>query len=319
MPRILITDAKVPPPVTLRPHTVPRFYLDKFAIRERRTWVYRRDVEPRLRSTKSLTTEGHFYEYEFGNENTNNRIEQWLQKLETKASLIYSKVQSGTSLNPTQQVDWALFVASLFLRTRKWRRQMVEPYASKFVAEQNSTDSVRQMQHELFKQGRLVEAHSIRAAQTRLLVQLQGQPAIFHLQYLTDSVKKLATVLLSRDWYLQKPAAGKFFISSDAPVCSFKLGEGGKVFDGYGFNQPDSVAYLPLTPTRAWIASARHFSWHQDLDRQSTETMNRLSISFAEEIVFAHVNDDDLKVEVAAYLNQTVFGKTAFVDASRLA
>ena len=196
---------------------------------------------------------------------------------------------------------------------------MVEPYASKFVAEQNSTDTVRQIQHDLLKQGRLLEAESIRTAQTRLLAQLQDQPAIFHLQHLPDSVKKLATVLLSRDWYLQKPANGKFFISSDAPVCSFKLGDEGKVFDGYGFGQPDSVAYLPLTPNSAWIASPRHFSWHRDLDKQSTETMNRLSISFAEQMVFANINDDDLKVEVAAHLSKTVFGKTAFVDTTRFA
>ena len=309
---IVLTEPKKAPPLTKEPHTIPRFYLNKFADANRRLWVYQQNRSGEKRSTKSLTTQPFFYEYNSRGVHTDNRIERWLGSLEDKAAKLYWKQLAASPLGEEEAMYWALFVASLFLRTRKWRRQMVEPNIPDAVRLQTAPEHIAELQYTLFKKGVFLDRADLIKRCTDIVQTARDEPAFFHLSHMPESVIKLALILRQKDWYTFKAPAGRKFISSDAPVSSFKLDHQGRIFDGHGFAIPDVAAALPLSPEKLWIASPPTFKWIDDLSTDDLETFNRLTVSFGEQMLFSRDQDDALEDLVNRHLNNTIFGVTAF-------
>ena len=188
-----------------------------------------------------------------------------------------------------------------------------------FAEKQLSNENVLRLQYDLSIKGLFRDTETIRTTLRETSIRFGKDPASLHLPHFPDSVLKLASLLLGRTWTLLEPVKGGSFVSSDAPVCSFKLDEGGQVFGGYGFGREDTVVYLPVSENKAWIASPSQFAWHEQLDEQSTATMNRLAISFAEEMVFSRERIPDLQPEIERVLGTTHFGINAFVNTSATA
>ncbi len=308
MSRVIITDPKKIPPPTKQAHLVPRFYLNHFADRRKFVWVYQRGNEARRASTKSLLTETDFFEYNVAGETTHNKYERWLAQIEDRAAKMYWKVLASSTLGQSEAEQWSIFVATLFLRTRKWRRQMV----MRHLAQDSETSYVADMQNELFKIGHLVSRPEIATKLEAVRSEMSKQPAFLHVRYMSESVRKIASVLLEKSWHtISSPANGQF-VTSDAPVTTIRLDDSGKLFDGFGFSVPDVAVCLPIAPNKLFVASPRRFKWRTELSLEDQHLFNRVTTRFAEEHVIARSPDPELWARLEPELNGAVFGETAF-------
>ena len=308
MSKIIFTDRKVIPPLTREPHVIPRFYLNKFADNYKRVWVYRQEQSPKLRSTKALTTELDYFEYTIDGVQTANAYEKWLSRVESKAARVYPKLLCRQKLSPEESCDWATFAASLFLRTKKLREQACKPIIASLVHEQTSAKKILEMQYKLFQQGYLLDQNSLREKIQAQWSEVADQPAYFQLSDFPSRTTRLASFLHSRDWDVVDAAPQTQFVTSDSPISTCKIDESGTVYPGANFGNSDVIVYLPLAPNKLWIAGPKSIRCMPVLDRATVGVVNKLSVRFGGEMVFARSEDKDLELLVKAELNQFVFG-----------
>lgn len=124
MSRIILTDKKK----VRQQHVISDMYLRKFAVAGE-LFIYEKDRQIRRIPVKKGNPikecrERDYFEYEVNGQKTDNKIENWLAIIETRAADVYPAILDGSQLNDHQRIVWATFVASLFLRTRKVRDQL---------------------------------------------------------------------------------------------------------------------------------------------------------------------------------------------------
>jgi hypothetical protein len=117
--------------------------------------------------------------------------------------------------------------------------------------------------------------------------------------------------LLGMNWHTL-PAVGKSFVTSDCPVSTVQR-HGDMWFEGAGFGRENVIVFLPLTPQRVFAASS-HFEFKQEAGTGEVTRINRLTVRFAHKNVYADQVSEDLRQLVDAEINQTVFGKNAFLE-----
>lgn len=245
-----------------------------------------------------------------GGQRHSNRVESWLALVEGRAGAVYTKISGRQPLEDEEKITWAVFVASLFLRTRKVRHQLAPMTLRRVQDMMIGDEAIRQMQHELFMGGRLFPYEYLRSRMIKVWTEMED-PAFGHLIAIENSVLTLAQNLLAKDWYVVDAPERSSFITSDAPVVSMKLTEGGAAFLGYGFGQRDVAAILPMSPYKAFIASPLHIRW-RDLDQNSFTLINRAIAAFADRYIYADVESSQIQALTDAELGQIRYGDNAF-------
>jgi Protein of unknown function (DUF4238) len=282
----LIVKPYVEPPKVRNSHIIPRFYLNKFADSTKQTFIYEKGRQPRKKSTKTQCLEIDYFEYEIGKEVSNNKHEMIFAGIENLAGKAYAKILRSEPLNQEHLVAWALFVATVFLRSRKVRNQVAPRIMNELKDSYLAPEQIRDMQYELFKHGQLVSEVELSAILQKTWDQINANPAYLQLAGVEKSACNLGVELGKKHWHTLEAAPEKVFVTSDCPVFTWKLIGGGAAFPGYGFGQEDVAIILPLSPKKVFVASPPTISWPKVLDANSTDLFNKAVIQFADKSVF---------------------------------
>lgn len=296
-------------------HIVPRWHLRNFADQDGKLWCYRAGWPPKKFAPRGTCWERDFYEYELNGKKTNNRYENWLGRIENDAA---PRLQLLLSRSPIGQWDatvWAGYVASLFVRTEKYRAQMSAAMVEKFGQKTRDPNFVRDMQYELLKKGELVFAEDIRKDIERLKSSMDASPSYYHLSGLERNVISLGDAIMRKTWHTIQAPPGKFFLTSDCPVTTVEL-VGGQVKPGAGLANEHTAIILAVTPEHLFIASPRMINWKSIGEPKLVDSVNLLTVQFAHKRVYSHVNPPDLKTLVDTQINRVRFGENAFLPNS---
>lgn len=315
MGKIILTSQKVAPPLVQNEHVNPRFYLNKFADSKKQVIVYAKGRVPRRTSTKSQSSEQDYFEYTINGQATENRYENWFQRIETDAAAIYDAIQSGSRLTQVQEGAWAMFLATLFLRSRKVREQMGPRIMKEVESEIFFGDGqIREMQHDLLKQGVLVYGDDLKAKVSQIKQEMRA-PAFGHLAGIEGNARKLADDIFRKRWFVFEAAPGTAFVTSDCPVQTLNVNFADKNFMlGSGFGHPSTAVVLPLSPTRLFLAGPHEMRWASNvLDRNDVVAFNTATVRFAGRAVYALDNGADIQALVDGEMNQVTYGQNAFV------
>jgi Protein of unknown function (DUF4238) len=184
--------------LTRRKHIVPRLLLANFTDADGALWVYTKNKPVRPSTPTNECCERDFYEYELNGRKTNNKYENWLAAVEGDAQKILQLLMGRQPLGQWDAVIWSTFVASLFVRTRKMRKQISEAMVRRFKEQTQDPDFVRTMQHGLPQQGELRYADDLRKDVESLRAAMEGSPSFYHVSGLQRHTVSLADALMRK-------------------------------------------------------------------------------------------------------------------------
>lgn len=300
--------------ITHDQHTVAQFHLRPFVNTNGELFCYRQNQPVKRTSPKPECCEHDFYEFDFNGEKSDNRYDDWLSGIENNAAPRLRSLVSGNPLDRQGCKNWALYVASLFVRSPKYRAQISEAMIQKFRTQTEQPDYILELQHNLFKKGDLVPAEELRKDTERFVRNLESCSAFYHTAGLVRHTASLANVLLTRAWHVVQAPQEKFFLMSDCPVSTAEV-MNGVANPGVGFGKEHAFVFVPLTPQHVFIAAPRFARGSNIATPEFVNSMNRLTVRFAHRRVFAHVNSSAIKEFVDREINLLIFGANAFLAA----
>jgi hypothetical protein len=267
-----------------------------------------------LRFLDSQSSEEDYFEYTINGEATENRYENWFQKIENDAAAIYSTIHSGKGLTGSQEITWSMFLATLFLRSRKVREQISPGLTRQVESEVFFGEAqIRDMQHDFLKQGILVYAADMRAKVNQIKREMMA-PAFSHPAGIEESARMLAKNIIGKGrWFVFEAAPGSSFITSDCPVQTLNLnGAGHPITLGSGFGHPNTAVVLPLSPL--FLAGPLGMSWKSSLlGTKDVMVFNEAAVKFAHRSVYVFEKNNEIQTLVDREMNKITFGENAFV------
>lgn len=316
MSRIIRLGHPVAPPIVRNEHIIARFYLNRFADSEQHVIAYAPGHLPRRKSTKSLSSERDYFEYTVNGEATLNRYEKWFGKIENDAAAVYNTIHAGTGLTGAGEVVWAVFVATMFLRSRKVREQ-IGPELTRMVEAEvySGGEQLKEMQCELLRQGVFVYAEDLRAMVERILGEMRD-PAFAHLAGIEENVRTIARNILEKGrWFVVEAAPGSVFITSDCPVQTITLnGPGAPITLGNGFRHHNTAIAFPLSPKKLFLAGPQEIVFKSPvLGAKDVVAFNTATAQFAHRAVYASERNAEIQALVDRETNKITFGKNAFL------
>jgi hypothetical protein len=297
-------------------HIVPRWHLRKFADRDGSLWCYKKNKPVKRSHPQGECWERDFYEYDVNGRRTENKYERWLAGIEDAAAPIHQSLINRQPLGQREEAHWALYVASLFLRTKKVRDQISSAMVRQFKEHTDSEDFIRDLQNDLLRTGQLVFAEDLRKMVEQLRTNMDSSPSYHHLTSLQTNTNLLARALTAKIWHVLEAGPGKFFVLSDCPVTTFELASG-RAYGGTGFGSEVTTVLVPLTPNRLFMASPPTVHWKTVGPPAAIHGANQLTVRFGLERVFAHLQSPELKLFVDAEINRVTFGRDAFVPSGQ--
>jgi len=298
--------------ITHRQHTVPQWHLRRFIDNDGHLWRYAQGKPPKRSQPKSECWEPDFYEYDVNGKTTNNRYEDFLTVIENDAAARFQVLLDRQQLSREDAPIWASYVASLFVRSPKYRLQVSAAMVRLFGEQTRSPDYIRTLQHELLKKGELVFAEDLQKDTHRLRGAMERSPSFYHVVGLERATASISKAILQKTWHILNAAAGCSFLMSDCPVSTIELVDG-RANPGVGFANEHVAIFLPLTPHHVFVAGHSRAPFQSVADIKSVESLNRLTVHFANKAVYAHVNSPDVKVLVDSEIGRVVFGGSAFL------
>jgi len=112
---------------THRQHTVAQWHLRGFTNAEGKFFRYLQGKPVKWSCPKAECHESDFYEYDFHGRKSDNKFEHLLGQIENNAASRLPDLLNKVPLSQQGCKDWALYVASLFVRSRKYRAQIGKP------------------------------------------------------------------------------------------------------------------------------------------------------------------------------------------------
>ena len=293
-------------------HTVPRWHLRNFTDSNGDLWRYKVNVPVKKSRPKGECCEPDFYECELLNgTTTNNTYENWFQRIENDAAVLVLEVLNRRPMGQWNAATWAVYVGSLFARSPKYRSQLSGATLEKFRDLTETPEYVRDLQHGLLQRGELVPVSELREVIAR--VRGKMSPSFYHLSGLERHVSVLAEALMRKAWSIVQAPPEKFFVMSDCPVSTVEL-INGQDNPGVGFGKEHAAITLPLTPEHVFVASSPLIQWKEVAEPVGVDVINRLTVQFAHQRVYANLNSPDIQALVDGHINRVVFGQNAFLQ-----
>ena len=244
-------------------HTVPQWHLRNFADDNGDVWRYKQ-YEPVKRSRpKGECWELDFYEYELNGKKTANEYENWLGRIENDGATKLQRLIAGDQLDLLGATVWASYVASLFARSEKYRSQISAAMVQKFRTETQNPDFIRNLQHELLKEGQLVFADDLQKEIDGFREKMENSPSFYHLCGLQRNTVSLADAVMRKTWHVIQSPSEKYFLTSDCPVTTVELVDG-QVKPGTGFAKEHTAIILAITPRALFVAASPTIQWKSE-------------------------------------------------------
>jgi Protein of unknown function (DUF4238) len=296
-------------------HVISEMHLRHFCGRDGSLYVYEKGKPIRKSIPRNEAVHRDYFECKVPGYETNFKVEKGLAALENAASATYTKLIEGGPLTFEQMAPWALYVASIFLRSRKVREELSPKTYSGFSTDQLSVTALREDQWKIFKStGQIVGLSDIEVAKTEV-IRTYADPALQQITSMDYSTPNLASALASKRWQVVRPADGLCFVTSDAPAFSFRLHDKGSSL-GTGWGLEDTHIGFPLDPEHLFIASPPNQQWVSPVDEANTLAFVGTMAQFSYRNVYAHRDDETIKELVEKHAGTLSFGKDAYVIAS---
>lgn len=293
-------------------HIVPRWYLESFCDADGLLHVYETDKDPRRGSPGGECNERDFNEFSWGDEKTNNEYENWFARIEGDAKPVFDALCSRRTLSSQESATWSVFVASLFVRTRKMRLQMTTRTLKRLHNPDEIDAFARETQLELAIEGRIYSLTDLRRRAEKIAAAVDQNLAYFHLRHLPQSVASIHKALTRAKFYVIDATEQLPFVTSDAPVATMELMPNNVQIDfGCGIAKERALVFLPLTPNQAFLAVQKGWAFDSPLSYPSPITCRVATIQFAHRNVYASFASDDLRRMVDTQVNRIVFGENA--------
>jgi Protein of unknown function (DUF4238) len=294
-------------------HTISRMHLDHFCDGYGNLYVYEKGKKFRKSRAINEAVQRDYFECKLPGYETNFRTEKTLAKLEHVASSSYEKLIKSEILTTRETSAWALFVASLFLRSKKVREELSPRNFEACMSGQLAVDLLREEQWEIFDQtGKLISLDEIRRAKTNVLKAF-SDPALRQVVSLDFSTPNLAGALVQKRWQVVRPAQGLKFVTNDAPAISFCFREG-HPFVGLGWGRKETHIAIPLNPDHLFIASPMDVQWLPQLDEANTINFIGTMAQFSYRNVYASLVDERIQELVERHSGTLIFGRDAYIN-----
>jgi Protein of unknown function (DUF4238) len=293
-------------------HTISRMHLDRFCDGCGNLYVYEKGKKFRKSRAVNEAVQRDYFECKLPGYETNFKIERTLARLEHDASQSYEKLIRGDNLTTREAAAWALFVASLFLRSKKVREELSPRNFEASMAGQLEVDLLREDQWKIFDQtGQLISLDEIRGAKANVLKAF-SDPALRQVVSLDFSTPNLARALAKKRWQVVRPAQGLKFVTNDAPAVSFCFREG-RSFVGLGWGHEETHVAIPLDPDHLFIASPVNVQWLPQLDEANTINFVGTMAQFSYRNVYASLVDERIQELVEQHSGTLIFGRDAYI------
>lgn len=295
-------------------HIVPGWYLGNFCDVDGQLHVFERGKLPRRGNPEKECRERDFNEFELNGRKTNNAYEDFLAQLESDAKPVCEVLCTTGVLTAEEEVsNWAVFVASLLLRTRKTREQMSAHAIRQLQTEEEKHRFALHAQLNLAIEGRFLPYDYIRTSVERVIGSAHQNLPYYHLTTLPGRVLTLANALLSAEWKIIGAPEGHSFITSDAPVSTMEVQPNRNIIFGSGLGKENVAVFLPLNPKKVFMAHQQGWPTQGTFD---VELINVATIQFGHRNVYANYKSAELQKKVDTNLNNIVFGENAFRTAA---
>ena len=292
---------------------MPRSLLAHFEDGKGVLWAYEKGKAVRPSTAINECRERDFYEYKLNGRATENLYEGWLGQIETFGNIVHQMVVNRQELIRRDAETWATFVAALFVRTRKARKQISDTIVQRFKKQVDDPAFIRDMQYQLLQKGELIPAEELRKQIDSIRAAMDASPSFYHLSGLPRNTRSLAEALLTKDWHTIETPADKSFLISDCPVMTVAI-NGRQISPGAGFANANVAALLPMTPQAMFVASPPDVGWKKVADPSGVDNINRLAVQFAHRNVYANSNSPDTQLLVDTQIDAVKFSVNAFLE-----
>jgi len=292
-------------------HIIPRTYLQHFVNQQGRLFVYETGKSIRSSRPELEAVERDYFEHSLAGEKSNYEIEKFLSRVEDAGSVVHSKLLNRSQLTQDDIAAWSLYVAAMFIRSRRIRNELSVRVAESAMKECLSEDHLRDLQCDIFRTyGKLVYLSELTKIATRQAAKYEDS-AYRHTQSIKYNLLNPARVLSEKRWQVVEAADGCFFSTCDAPVLSFQL-VGNQVFGGCGWGIPHAHVALPLNPSMTFVASPTNVIWNSKMDCIGTDTTNRMVARFSDRNIYADRKSEGLAVVQTKFAGSLIFGENSF-------
>jgi hypothetical protein len=280
-------------------HYIPRFYLQRFADQDSRLIAFRRSTQKTVRtSPKVIAAENHFYSVTGPSGEKSPVVEEYLAKVEGRASQAMRKIDEG-HFPPIDEDRDSLtrFLALLYTRTREVRHVGEEfaKFESAFRRHGLTRDSVRSHLHSKYQRepteeeiDEILESITVateepgRDDMVRAMLRMAGEirPAIDQL----------------RHWHLLVAKEQPAYLTSDHPIALWRESTPQNQPRGIGWRSCDAVIF-PLDPSTALVLRREDHGSPPviPVSAQVVEQVNGLIAHGSYEWVFHNPGHDPLK------------------------
>ena len=142
---------------------------------------------------------------------------------------------------------------------------------------------------------------------------MEDSPSFYHVVSLPRHTRVVAEAIMRKSWQTIEAPSDLFFVTSDCPVSTVEFVDG-KVLPGVGFGKENTAIFLPLSPRHVFAAS--HVGWPEIAEPRFVESLNRLTVQFAHQNVYANRDCAAMRVLVDAGINRLVFGQNALLPSN---
>lgn len=274
--------------------------------------VYAKNGKMRSGHLANECVERDYFEFTYLDRPTNNAYENLLSNIESIAAGMLRRIRNKEHLTQEDANNWAIFVASLFARSRKVREQVGSSMFAAARLHSINPDFIRDIQLDLLNRGELHHADDIQRRITETVKAMQDSAHYFFISGLPNRIKMIATDILARDWHTIDAPDSHRFLFSDCPVVTYEV-QNGRLHLGSGFGNQGTIVLLPVSPSKLLVASPKGGRWPSIFTVSDMETVNRLIVQFAHQNVYADFESNDVQNLVNQQINSIQFGTNAFV------
>jgi len=311
-------------PRPTKQHYVPEFYLRHFTNNDGRVITYD-TLSNSVRESipKETAVETNFYSIQTDSGVYRDSIEHWLHSVESDAAPLYDRVARGEVLTGQDRADFAIFLASLYVRTPAMVRAAAELAGAMSQHLSNAVFSSRQAfeaSMDSFDRSRGLEPNPQERDE---LFKYYGDKN-FTLQVsrkmglrVLGSADKIVEIMMDMAWATFS-SVNQHLITSDHPVSVVSPHETAHpVYGDGGFLNKHVTVSLPLTPAKVLI-----LKWRADqpagiypLDRSTARNLNVQRAFFAERYLYGSKRDAGIQALGQKYNRPSVRFSTSNQDA----
>ena len=278
-------------------HTIPRFYLERFL---HPGWVYLRGFQhaKQVHSTKNVAVEDWYYSSDMDEQN--QLLDSVNTAIESKTAPILGELlATKVALSDAEKLIFSYFIANLALRVPAHIKETGEAVVSTLEQANNmAKEIVRKIfkmeieENQPFCEVVTRESGSCRYTKKEWdnfleSLRQQNKKVKAMMTETMSNIEYLAPVIANMSWVIIDATDGAFFITSDCPVYLTDI-NGSRL--GAGWENPDAVGTLPLSPSRYL---GLHYSWPSDMlgykqvSTGEVDTLNTRVIASASHAVYS--------------------------------